>query len=113
MPYAAALALTLLVELPIYGCALVAAGLARPRGALLGAVAVNLATHPLAWLAIGHLSRAYPDWAFGGVELLVWWVEAGLWWLWIRRDAGLLLLVALVANTASALAGVGASLWWS
>ncbi|MFI8459374.1 hypothetical protein [Kitasatospora sp. NPDC085464] len=49
MPYVLALALTLLVEVPVYTVALTRAGGLRPSRAAGAAVLVNLLTHPLLW----------------------------------------------------------------
>jgi hypothetical protein len=100
VPYLLALALTLLVEVPVYVVVFRFAGILPGARGWAAAVGVNLVTHPVAWL----LLSAHPGWFWaveGGVVL----VEAGLLWAWVRRDPGLLALTALVANAASA--GVG------
>jgi hypothetical protein len=101
VPYPLALALTLLVEVPV--CVLVFrfAGLLPGWRGWAGAVGVNLATHPLVWLALS----AHPGW-FVITELTATVVEALLLWAWARRDLMLLGLTSLAANTASVLAGV-------
>jgi hypothetical protein len=102
MPYGYALALTLAVEVPVYAVCLRAAGLlSLPRAAGL-AVLVNLLTHPIVWYG---LSRGGPAW-FGPAEIGAVLVEAAVCRAVIRRDTPLLLLVSLVANTASILAGL-------
>ena len=101
VPYALALVITLAVEVPVYGI------VCRLSGLLLGwrrwaaAVAVNLVTHPLVWFVLS----AHPGW-FVPVEAAVCVVEAALLWLLAgHRDAPLLLVTAVAANTASVLAG--------
>ena len=108
VPYPLALMITLGVEVPIYVGVLSCAGLLRGWRAWLAAVAVNIFTHPLAWITL----TAHPDWLVP-VELGVCLVEAALLWsagvAWgaaRRGDSGLFLLAALVANTASVLAGI-------
>jgi hypothetical protein len=107
--YPAALALTLVVEVPAYLVALSCAGVQLGRtgrsGLLLAAVGVNLATHPVVWILLAHAGPAY-GMAFFLVEAAAWVGETALLWLVIRRDPALIALVALVANLASVLAGV-------
>lgn len=100
VPYALALVVTLTVEVPIYVLVLRAAGL-LPRRRVLAGAGVNLATHPVLWLVLS----AHPTW-FVPAEAGVCLVEALLLWLLAgRRDAGLLSVAAVAANTASILAG--------
>jgi hypothetical protein len=99
----AALALTLVVEVPLYTAGLVGLGLARPARAALLAVGLNLLTHPAVWWALAP--RPGPL-RFGAAELAVCAVEAGLLWLAIRRDPGPLAVVSVGANAASVLAGL-------
>lgn len=104
MLWAFAFAVTLVCELPVYVFAL-----RRPLGgawrALAVGVAVNVATHPLAWtLAVGRLL----PWL--AIEVAVTIVEAALLWAAARALGRRLpvhesLLVALAANALSA--GVG------
>jgi hypothetical protein len=104
MTWAAAFALTLLCELPIYVLAL-----RRPLGGVVRAlavgVAVNIATHPLAWtLAVGRLL----PWL--AIEGLVTVAEAAMIFaaahaLGRRLPVHESFLVALAANAFSA--GVG------
>lgn len=109
MRYPLALGLTLTVEVAVYTAAVLAAGFVRGRRAVAAvagaAVAANLATHPLVWLALRDAGSTY--WPrFAVVEVAAWLAESALLFLVIRRDARLLALVALVANCASALAGI-------
>jgi hypothetical protein len=102
MPYPLALVITLGVEVPIYAGVLSYAGILRGWRAIAAAVGVNVFSHPLAWLVL----MPRPGWLLT-VELAVCVVEAGLLWLLARRRAaGVLLLSAVVANTASVLAGI-------
>jgi hypothetical protein len=101
VPYPLALALTLVVEVPVFVVVFQFAGLLPGWRAWTGAVGVNLVTHPVVWL----LLSARPGW-FVPAELGAAAVEALLLWAWTRRDLALLALTAVVANTASVLAGV-------
>ncbi len=104
VPWLFAFALTLVCELPVYALAL-----RRPLGgvarALAVGVAVNVATHPLAWtLAAGHVL----PWL--AIEALVTAAEAALLFAAARAFGRRLplhesLLVSLAANALSA--GVG------
>jgi hypothetical protein len=103
--FAAALLLTLAVEVPLYVAALTALRLARPVRATLLAVAVNLLTHPVLWFLLA------PRPALGALvvaEVAVWAVEAGLVWLALRGRPALPVaaVVSAGANAASILAGV-------
>jgi hypothetical protein len=105
VPYPLALVITLGVEAPIYTVVLGFAGLLRGWRAVVAAVGVNVFTHPLAWA----LLTAYPGWLLP-VEAGVCLVEAVLlWFLAGRRDAGVLMLAAVVANAASVLVGASAT----
>jgi hypothetical protein len=101
VPYALALALTLVVEVPVYAGVLAVARLAPWHRAAVAAVVVNLVTHPLVW----WLLTAYPG-LFVPAEVGAWLVETALLVAWLRRDAPLLALTALTANLASILAGL-------
>lgn len=108
MPYPVALAATLLVEVPVYLTALVAGGAWGWPRALTAAVAVNLATHPLAWLLLSGPTAV--SWGtFLVVECGVWLVESGLLLGSVRRDPALITVAALTANLGSCLLGVGAA----
>jgi hypothetical protein len=105
--YPTALALTLVVEVPLYALAL-HAGWRLPwwRGALLG-VAVNALTHPVLWHALdgARHARSYPlvlVAAETGVALVEWAVVA----LVVRRDRLALGVVCAGVNAASVLAGL-------
>jgi hypothetical protein len=108
--YSTAAAVTLAVEVPVYAVSLAVAGLLPVWRAAALAVLLNLLTHPLLWYG---LSAGGPAW-FAPAEVAVVLSEAGVCWLFVRRDAALLLLVSLVANTGSVLAGLavaGAAMW--
>lgn len=105
--WAVAFAATLVVETPLYLLGL--RGVFELRRALLVALLLNAATHPLAWwLTVGGGSW----WRFASVEAGAWLIEAWLLWalarVWCRHctlpltDA---LGVSLVANALSA--GIG------
>ncbi|RMI32704.1 hypothetical protein [Nocardia stercoris] len=105
MRYPWALALTLLVEVPIYTAMLVTAKAFRPARAAATGTAVNLVSHPLLWSII---SRAAPNafWATLIVaEIGVCLLEAALVYAVRRRRPGELLLISVTANAASLLAG--------
>lgn len=102
--YAKALALTLAVEVPVLSGSALRWGWAGRRAALLGAVAANLFTHPLAY-AVAASTNTWIGWA--GVEIaavLAEWVLLRLWWH--PDHATDLALVVLVSNCASAAAGL-------
>lgn len=108
MSYWLALAITLVLEVPAYAVALRrGCGVALPRGLTAGAV-VNLISHPIAFLvvmpriapALGYFS------ALAVVETSVWGLEAGLLWLWLRRDPDLVWLAGLLANAVSLAVGL-------
>ncbi|RKT17929.1 hypothetical protein BX285_2336 [Streptomyces sp. 1114.5] len=110
MPYALALALTLLVEVPVYTAALVRAGGLRPARAAGAAVLVNLATHPLLWWSLRPYSAgpAAAYWtAFGIGEAGVCLVEGALLGplTGLRLRTPLPWAAATTANAASVLAG--------
>jgi hypothetical protein len=88
--------LTLLVEVPVYVVVL-------RRAALLPAVAVNLVTHPLLWLWLGHSPSAG---AFVVGELAAWTVECGVLWAWLRPRPVAIVAVTVLANALSCLAGL-------
>jgi hypothetical protein len=99
-----ALALTLLIEVPIYSAMLPAVVGASRRRAFLAAVVVNAISHPLAFVVIG---RAL-DGPLGTVSALVvveifvaWLGEAMLLWCSYRRALAELVGIAFVANAAS------------
>ncbi|MGP3989600.1 hypothetical protein [Streptomyces sp. 3N207] len=116
MPYALALGLTLLVEVPVYSVALRALGRVSAGRALTAALLVNCLTHPPLWWfltsgfpggapAAGTTSAAYP------VLLLL--SEAAVWLaetLLLRYGLGLRgplpYALSLTANTASLLLGL-------
>ncbi|MER7757278.1 hypothetical protein [Kitasatospora sp. NPDC097643] len=111
MPYALALALTLLVEVPVYTAALTRAAGVRPARAAAAAVLVNLATHPLFWWSLRQFSAgpAAAYWtAFGLGEAGVWAVEAALLGrlTGLRPGHPLPWAAAGTANAASVLAGM-------
>lgn len=104
MPYAAALLLTIALEAPVYLTLLTP----RPGWARAAAVVVlvNLATHPLVWLALTHAGDLY--WAlFAPVEVGAVVVEAALVrWTWPNGARPLVVPVAVLANGISCLVGL-------
>jgi hypothetical protein len=97
VPYLAALALTLAIEVPVYGMVL----RLRPAWAL--AVLVNLVTHPVVWLLLADRASVG---LFALVEVAAWLVEFGLMWAVLRRSASVLLATAVLANSLSCMAGL-------
>lgn len=105
--YAIALLLTLAIEIPI-----VAVGLARwyrvptALGVPIAAVA-SLLTHPVVWFVLpGPLTPAIGEPGYLLVaEGFAWLLEAAIFWLATRRDPVGLLLLSLIANLASFMAG--------
>ena len=77
------------------------------RGLAAGA-AVNLVSHPLAFLivmpALDRPLGFFP--ALVVVEAGVWVLESALLWLWLHRDLDLLSLAALLANVVSLAVGL-------
>jgi hypothetical protein len=101
VPYALALALTLLVEVPGYVVVFRFAGLLPGWRGWAAAVGVNLVTHPLVWLMLS----AHPGWLVPA-EVGACVVETLLLWAWVRRDLALLALAAVAVNSASVIAGI-------
>jgi hypothetical protein len=104
-----ALALTLLIEVPIYTALLHVVIGATRRSALIAAVVVNLISHPLAFLVIGRtLEQPIGTVAtIVVVEIFVAWLgEAALLWCAYRRAFPELLGIAFVANATSLAIGL-------
>lgn len=104
--WATAFALTLLFEGPLYLLLLRSA--LSPWRALAATLALNLATHPIAWSAITMAAQPFP-WVFVGVEAAVALAEGLLLFAaartrLFRRRLGLAeaLAIALAANGFSA-----------
>jgi hypothetical protein len=99
-----ALALTLLIEVPIYTALLRIVLGATLRSAVASAVVVNLISHPLAFLVVGRALEG-PLGTVGAivfVEIFVAWLgEAALLWCVYRRDLPELVGIAFVANATS------------
>ncbi len=109
--YAVALALTLLIEVPIYGAGLTRLGALPFRRAITIGVLVNLVSHPLAFLGVFPLLR-HPLGDVAAlivVELAVMLGEAwGVWWLGgrARAIASTAMITAAMANTVSLALGL-------
>lgn len=100
--------ITLALEIPIY-----AIELRRAYGTSLvsgsgGGLAVNLISHPLAFLAIAPAIYPLlgPTGSLLTVEVIVWLGEAGLVWLWLGSRPATVAVVSLLANSASLLIGL-------
>lgn len=105
MPYPFALALTLLVEVPVYIAALTVPAHVRPARAAVAALMVNCVTHPPLWWFLAHVPAAAYWGYFALAETAVCLAEA----LLIRRMLGLTgpvpYAASLTANAASVIAG--------
>jgi hypothetical protein len=106
--YAAALGLTLIIEMPAYAGVLRHGLNIRTRQGLIAGAAVNLVSHPLAFLlvmpALAGPLGFFP--ALVIIEASVWVLESALLWGWVRRDLDLIGLSALLANVASLAIGL-------
>jgi hypothetical protein len=106
--YVAALGLTLLIELPVYASVLRGSLRIDAHRGLAAGAAVNLISHPLAFLvvmpAVARSLGFFP--ALVVIEAGVWVLESALLWLWLRRDLDLLSLAALLANGVSLAVGL-------
>ena len=108
MSYAPALALTLLVEVPVYTAAITLTTPVRARRAALAAVAANCLTHPVLWWSLSRAPAGGAGyWAlFCGAEAAVCAVEGALVARWLRSPGPLPYAASVAANTASVLAGM-------
>ena len=102
---AAALALTLAVEVPLICLALTGLRLAGLGRAVLLGVGVNVITHPVLWWSLAPRPDPVRFWF---AEACVCAVEAVLLWLGlaVRRDFAMLVVLSVGANAASAAAGL-------
>jgi hypothetical protein len=106
--YVAALGLTLLIEMPVYASVLRCGLTISARRGLGAGAAVNLISHPLAFLIVMP-ALARPLGFFPALVLIeagVWVLESALLWLWLRRDLDLLGLAGLLANAVSLAVGL-------
>jgi hypothetical protein len=105
--YAAALAVTLVVEGAVYGVGLPRLGRVSARAAVAASIVLNLATHAWAWLLAWSLFREVlgPVAGFALLEAIV----CGVEWRALRRwryfDGPMLAVAVLLANAASLGAG--------
>lgn len=107
-PYLEALALTLIVEVPIYCLLLTIFMGIRAREALTAAIVVNLVSHPLfTFVLVPTLDRLLQPVAavFVG-EIVVCALEAGMISAGLRRDPFVAIATALIANGCSLAAGL-------
>lgn len=104
--YAAAYALTLAVEPPVYAWGVRRIGFDARRGYLAGLLG-NATSHPLTWLVLFPLlsERLADAVAFVAVEAFAIAWEAGLLCGWLRRERASLVAVACVANAVSLATG--------
>ena len=108
MAYLAALALTLVLEMPAYATVLRRGMTITPRRGLAAGAAVNLISHPVAFLIVMPvLARPLGFWgALVVIEAGVWVLESALLWVWLQRDVDLIALAALLANAISLTIGL-------
>jgi len=101
------LALTVLVEVPVYGLLLVRFGGVRVWQALLTGLGVNALGYPLFAMALVPAAGAAlpPLAAIAAAEVAVCVLDAGLVRWWLRTDTGLAIAASLLANGASVVAG--------
>ena len=102
--YATALAATVMVESAVYAIGLPRLGPASTRAAAVAGLLVNLASHPVAWLALWPVLNGTPG--FVVVETLVCIGEWAALRRWRPFDGPLLVALVLLANAASLGAGV-------
>ncbi|MCK1796686.1 hypothetical protein MTQ01_11795 [Streptomyces sp. XM4193] len=108
MPYALALGLTLLVEVPLCTAVLTRTSPVPAARALAAAVLVNLVTHPPLWWFLstaGHDGAAPYLLLVLTAEAAVCLVEALLLRRWLRLSGVLPYATALTTNAASVLVG--------
>ena len=106
--YLVALAATLALEAPVYAGLLALACSTTARSGARSGVAVNLVSHPAAFLLAFPLALPLlggPA-ALAAVEAGVVVLEASLIWAAMRRDAAVLLAASAVANGVSCAVGL-------
>ena len=107
LPALQALVLTLAVEVPVLVAFARAAGWAGWGRALVGAVGVNVVTHPVLYAVSTGFGS---PWQLAGAEVVVTVVETALlcWWWRVRgrEDAVTLALAVVAANAASTALGL-------
>lgn len=103
MSQLAALALTLVVELPWYVTGLVIVVGVRWWAALALGIVVNACTHPLLWWMLAP-HPTLPQTLLAEVVVVV--AEAALLAAAVRRDLGVLALLSVAANASSLLVGM-------
>lgn len=102
--YPLALALTLLVEVPVYVLAVTVSAPVRRWRIVAVAVGVNLLTHPPLWWVLSGSGPAHPL-TFAVAEAAVCLVEGALLALTLRLPWTVALAAAVAANAASVLIG--------
>lgn len=106
MPYLSALALTLLVEVPVYVAALTVSARVRPARAGAAALMVNCVTHPPLWWFLAHVPAADYWGYFAAAEAAVCVVEALLLRRMLRLKGPVPYAASVTANAASVIAGL-------
>ncbi|MCZ4121927.1 hypothetical protein [Streptomyces sp. H39-S7] len=106
MPYVFALALTVLVEVPVYIAALTVAGRVRPTRAGVAALIVNGVTHPPLWWFLTHVPAAGYWEYFAVAEAVVCLVEGVLLSRMLRLRGPVPYAASVTANAASIIAGL-------
>ncbi|MEI8081679.1 MAG: hypothetical protein WCI74_07530 [Actinomycetes bacterium] len=106
--YLAALALTMIVETPIYYLMLSRLAHVRSQQAIIAGIVVNLISHPLftAVLVPAAEQVMSPIASVLVGEAVVCALEAGLLYAWLRRDAAIVIAASLMANGCSFAVGL-------
>nr|WSX73757.1 hypothetical protein OH826_07730 [Streptomyces sp. NBC_00899]WSX80180.1 hypothetical protein OH826_43780 [Streptomyces sp. NBC_00899] len=105
MPYPAALALTVVTEVPVYVAALAMASAAAPGRTAFAAVMVNCVTHPPLWWFLRHVPGGGYWYAFAAAESAVVLVEGLLLSRALRLPGPPPYAASAAANAVSVLAG--------
>ncbi|WP_329180337.1 hypothetical protein [Streptomyces sp. NBC_01477] len=105
MPYPAALALTVVTEVPVYVAALTVASAAGPVRTASAAVMVNCVTHPPLWWFLRHVPGGGYWAAFAAAESAVLLIEGRLMSRALRLRGPVPYAASAAANAVSVLAG--------
>lgn len=106
MSYPPALALTVVVEVPVYVAAITTASPARFGRTAAAAVMVNLVTHPVLWWFLSRVPAGGYWPAFAIAEGVVCGIEGALLARWLRLRGPVPYAASVAANAASLIAGM-------